>query len=128
MSSEIWLPGDRFPYKEVDLREGGGCDLCPGLRKVRGHYDEDGTLVPRYVCNVCDKTIPNYPRMGDAGYQSYSVHHVHLTDMGVTHPGRRVINVRLCKECMADDYRMAYPNNPLPRELESEELQRTISP
>lgn len=120
MSSEIWWPGDRSTYREVDIRNREACDLCPALNRNRAVLDpSDPSKVIATVplCDTCHGVIPEYPNMGRNGYQSYAVDHVHLVEMGVTHPGRKIVNRRLCRGCKAEDYRIAYPNNPVPREL-----------
>lgn len=119
MSSEVWLAGEKY-CNEVDTRRGEVCQVCPTLNKQRAVLDPaDPTrvLAMVHICNDCGISIPEYPNMGRNGYQSFTVDHLHLVEMGVTHPGRKVINRRLCRECMAKDYQKAYPNVALPAGL-----------
>lgn len=116
MSSEVWRPGNE-PLNEVDIRHGEQCPYCPALKKQRAIMVDGVVTGLANICNACGCVIPEYPNMGINGYQSFKIDHLHLTEMGVTHPGRKIINLRLCRACKALDYQAAYPNLPLPAEF-----------
>lgn len=110
---EVWLPGTNTAT-EIDTRHGEVCTLCPKLKgRQAPNPDDPSQTITITVCNDCGIDIPFYENMGRNGYQSLTVDHVHLKEMGITHPGRHVINKTLCKECYIKDRKIAYPNEPV---------------
>ncbi len=65
-------------------------------------------------CDGCGCRIPVYVAMQGAGYESHTVHHWHLQDLGARAAWAPSM-LELCRECYLKDHAAFYPGRPLPK-------------
>lgn len=85
----------------------GPCPHCAAIEAAKQHKDGGR------ACDGCGAKIPVYVAMQGAGYESHTVHHWHLMELG-SRAAWGPVMLELCRDCYLKDFAANYPDHPLP--------------